>query len=264
MRSSSRALRACDVVLRLVGVIVPQRRRDEWLREWRAELWHEAARLGHVGVGGTPLLLHLLGRTVGVLPDALALRHFHPAPAREDLGSALSVVFRSPGAAGAAIILVAIAAAVDTVAVNVMSFTALAPSQVWPYLPFVRGIALTLVVLLPLAACIAAAVTVGWSDAARREEALRRAIGVPDRRLRRQRALEGAVIALLGCAAGAWAASALLGRLAFWLTANGRAAATVQLQNGPGVVPVVLALAATMPVLMGAVALLQRKRVALE
>jgi len=262
--SDSGALRTCDVVLRVAGVIVPPGRRGEWLREWRAELWHEAARRVDEGVAGLPLLLHLLGRSLGGLPDALAMRRFHPAPAQEDLGSALSVVFRSPGAAGGAMFLVATAAAVDTVVVNVMSFAALAPAQVRPYLPFVRGLAAALVVLLAAAACIAAAVTVGWSDAARREEALRRAIGVPDARLRRQRAWEGVVIALLGCAAGAWAASGLLGRMELWLTTRGLDAAAARLQTAPGVAPVALALAVTMAGMLAAVAALRRRRVFLD
>jgi len=262
--TSSGALRACDVVLRLAGVLVPRVRRGEWLREWRAELWHEAARRSAAGDAGVPLALHLLGRSLGGLPDAVAVRRFHPAPGQEDLGSALFVVFRSPGAAGGAMFLVATAAAVDTVMVNVMSFTALAPAQVRPYLPFVRGLTAVLVVLLPLAACIAAAVAVGWSDAARRQEALRRAIGVPDARLRRQRAWEGVVIALLGCAAGAWAASTLLERLGLLLEARGLGAAAAQLDVGPGVAPVALALAVTMAAMLGAVAALRRKRVVLD
>lgn len=260
--SDSRALRACDVVLRVAGVIVPRRQRDEWLREWRAELWHEARRSSEPGSTRSALMLHLLGRSLGGLPDALAMRHFHPAPAQEDLGSALSVVFRSPGAAGASIFLVATAVMVDTVAVNVMSFATLAPEQVHPYLPFVRGIAATLVVLLPLAACIAAAVTIGWSDAARREEALRHAIGIPDARLRRQRALEGVVIALLGCAGGAWMASGLLDRVELMLA--GKPAAVAELHAAPGVAPVALALAVTMACLLGSAASLRRKRMLLD
>ncbi len=262
MTGGSRALRACDVVLRLAGVIVPRGRRDEWLREWRAELWHEARRTSGSGSTGSSPTLHLLGRALGGLPDALAMRRFHPAPAQEDLGSALSVVFRSPGAAGASIFLIATAVTVDTVAVNVMAFATLAPEPMHPYLPFVRGIALTLIVLLPVTACIAAAVTVGWSDAARREEALRRAIGIPDARLRRQRALEGVVIALLGCAGGAWLASGLLGRLEAMLAQ--KPAAVAELHGAPGVAPVVLALAVTMAGLLGAAASLQRKRVLLD
>jgi len=261
---SSRALQVCDVVLRVAGVLVPRGRRAEWLREWRAELWHEATRRAAAGDAGVGLLLHLVGRSLGGLPDALAMRRFHPAPAQEDFGCALSVVLRSPGAAGAGVFLIGTAAAVDTVLLNVMSFAALAPEQVRPYLPFVRGLTATLVVLLATTACIAAAVAVGWSDAARREEALRRTIGVSDARLRRQRALEGMIIALLGCAGGAWAASALLGRLEAWLSARGLTAAAAQLHAAPGVTPVALALAVAMPVLLAAAAALRRKRVVLD
>ncbi|HEX9106850.1 MAG TPA: hypothetical protein VF832_06475, partial [Longimicrobiales bacterium] len=211
MRKSYGSLRLCDVVLRVAGVLVPGGRREEWRREWRAELWHESARLADKGGrSGTSATLHLLGRALGALPDAVAMRRFHPAAAQEDLWSAVSVVLRSPGAAGTGVLLVALASAVDTVAVNLLGFATLASHEVRPYLPFVRGLTAALVVLLPAAACIAAAVTVGWSDAARRDEALRRAIGVPDARLRRQRALEGVVIALLGCAGGGWIASVLL------------------------------------------------------
>ncbi len=160
MRRSYRALRLCDGLLRVAGVLVPAGRRGEWRREWRAELWHDAARLEDEG--GTPgaswVTLHLLGRALGALPDAVAMRRFHPAPSQEDLGSALSVVLRSPAAAGAGILLVGTAAAVDTVAVNVMCFAALAPAQIRPYLPFVQGLTAALVVLLAAAACIAAAV----------------------------------------------------------------------------------------------------------
>ena len=264
MRESLGALRLCDVVLRVVGVLVPAGNREEWRREWRAELWHESARLAGKGRADAPATMHLLGRALGALPDAVAMRRFHPAPAQEDVWSAVSVVARSPGAAGAAVMLVGIASAVDTVAVNVMSFTALAPGDMRPYLPFVRGLTATLLVLLPAAACIAAAVTVGWSDAARREEALRRAIGVPDGRLRRQRALEGVFIALLGCLGGAWVSSALLTRLEHMLADNGLDLAVARLQGAPGVLPVTMALALSMAAMLGVASGLWRKRVALD
>lgn len=259
--SKLRSLRACGAILRVAGVLVPGGRRAEWLREWRAELWHEAMRLRDEGRGSVPAGCRLLCRIAGAFPDAFAMRRFHPAPAQEDLASAIRVVLRSPAAAGGAMLLIALGAAVDIAAVSVTTLAVYVPSE---FRGLVLGFTVSVIVLLAVASCIAAAVAVGWSDAARREEALRRALGVAEPRLRRQRALEGVLIGLLGTAMGAYIASALLDRVRVVMLNRGLEVAMARLDAGPGPTAVAFGLAVTMASLLALVSSLKRKRVALE
>lgn len=261
MTKNRGSLRACDVVLRVAGVLVPRHRRADWLREWRAELWHEAAHLEKEGLGRVDAAVQVVRRSLGALPDAVAVRRFHPAPAQEDVFSAFSVVFRSPGAAGAAMLMVALAAAVDTVTVMVSRFVTFMPEE---YRAIMLTLTAALVVLLALASCIAAAVAVAWSDAARREEAIRRAMGIPDGRLRRQRALEGVLIALVGSGLGIYIAAGLTERTYVMLQHNGYVEAAARLEGGPGVGVVGTAMAIVLSSLLAITASLRRKRPALE
>ena len=255
------SLRACEPVLRLAALLVPRRRRADWLREWRAELWHEALRLAESGRVGPGATAHLVGRSLGGFPDAAAVRRFHPAPAQEDVVSALSVVLRSPGAAGAAVLLIAMAIMADLVAVTVSRFVALVPPS---YRPFLLGLNAALVVLLALAACVAAAAAVAWSDAARREAAVRRAMGVPESRLRRQRALEGVFIALMGSALGVWLGSGLVGKVRWLLEQRGAAQAAASLDANPRAGLIGLGLAVLTTALLALAASLRRHRPVLD
>ncbi len=260
-RHSSRLkpLQACAAVVRALGTLVPGERRVDWLREWRAELWHEAERLEKAGVPASAATLRLLRHSLGALPDALAMRRFHPAPLQEDLVSALRVVVLSPGSAGLSIFFIFLAAYVDATVITLSRFIAWMPSAVQPILV---GLTAVLVVMLPLTACIAAAAPVAWSEAGRREEAIGRAIGSPEARVRRQRAFQGVIIALVGSALGVWASGALLERTRNMLLDNGHAAAAEVLGPAPDSALLAVATSLAMAGMLGLTASWKRKRVA--
>ncbi len=262
-RGSSRVrpLRACDAVVRAVGALVPGDRRPEWLREWRAELWHEEERLHKDGVSLGATTLRLLRHSLGALPDAMAMRRFHPAPLQEDLGSALKVVLLSPGSAGLSIFFVFLAAYVDSGLITLSRFIAWMPGD---FQPILLALTTVLVILLPATACIAAAAPVAWSDAGRREEAIGRAIGSPEARVRRQRALQGVVIALVGSSLGVWASGSMVAHMRAVLADQGHAAAAAMLGPERDAVLLGVAMSLTMTGLLGLTASWKRRRMVEE
>ncbi|HET9984909.1 MAG TPA: FtsX-like permease family protein [Longimicrobiales bacterium] len=218
-RRLRRLPRVCGWVLGPIGLLVPARLRREWRREWAAELWHEVARLE---AAGASLAGPLARRLSGVLADALAVRWCYPGPAAEDFRSAAAVIARSPGAVGAALGFLALAIAGATVVVDVLRFVRLMPRELQgPDL----AVSCAVAVLLLVAGVFAAATVVAQCEAGRREEAMRRAMGVEARRLKRQRRFEAMLVAVVGSAAGVWLALAGTARLGEALAMRGAAAA---------------------------------------
>ncbi len=259
--SRVRPLRACDAVVRATAAFVPGDRREEWLREWRAELWHEAERLTGAGASASTATLRLLRHSLGALPDALAMRRFHPAPLQQDFACALKVVALSPGCAGLSIFFIFAAAYVETGVITLSRFIAWMPAGLQPIL---LGLVTVLVVMLPVTACIAAAAPVAWSEAGRREEAIGRAIGSPEARVRRQRALQGVVIALIGSFLGVWASGAAQDRMQAMLAEQGHVAAAAILASPGNSGFLAMAMAMTMAGLLGLTASWKRKRMVAE
>jgi len=65
--------RATRRVIRAVGLIVPRDHREDWIREWDAELWHYLSaphRRAHPG----RTVLPLAWRTIGSISHALWIR----------------------------------------------------------------------------------------------------------------------------------------------------------------------------------------------
>jgi hypothetical protein len=256
-----RPLRACDAVVRAVGALVPGDRRPDWLREWRAELWHEAERLHKAGVPLGAAALRLLRHSLGALPDAMAMRRFHPAPLQEDLGSALKVVLLSPGSAGLSICFIFVAAYLDSGVITLSRFIAWMPAG---FQPILLGLTTILVVLLPVTACIAAAAPVAWSEAGRREEAIGRAIGSPEARVRRQRALQGVIIALVGSSLGVWASGGMVAHMREVLADEGHTAAAAMLGPERDAAFLALAMSMAMAGLLGLAASWKRRQMVEE
>jgi putative ABC transport system permease protein len=69
-------LALCRLLITLGGAIVPSALRDDWTREWHAELWHQCERLGRGEGGGLPLSarMDLLMRSAGAVVHAAWLR----------------------------------------------------------------------------------------------------------------------------------------------------------------------------------------------
>jgi putative ABC transport system permease protein len=65
------AYERCMRLIRIARVLVPDRRRDEWTREWRGELWYRASLLGTSPAAPEPASAsRLLLRTLGAFPHA--------------------------------------------------------------------------------------------------------------------------------------------------------------------------------------------------
>ncbi len=251
----SGSLRASDLLLRGLAGVVPAKRRQDWLREWRAELWHEADRLARAGVPRTTATFRLFGRSLGCITDAAAMRRFHPVPVEEDLGAALRVVFRSPAAAGMATFMIGVTVAVDTLLLALSRFAYAIPDRLEGLRAIILFLTVVLALLLPVAAARAAASAVGWSEAGRREEAMRRAMGTPEPRLRRLRALQGLLVAVMGSAAGALFAARVLENVRLRLVFTGELQAASRLVTGPSVyelaLPVAIGMTLLLPFAMG-------------
>ena len=251
----SGSLRASEVLLQGLAWVVPANRREDWLREWRAELWHEADRLARAGVPFTTATLRLFGRSLGCITDAAAMRRFHPVPVEEDLASAVRVVFSSPAAAGMATFMVGVSVAADTMLLTLSRFVYAIPPRYDGLRAIILLLTALLALLLPLAACRAAVSAVGWSEAGRREEAMRRAMGIPEPRLRRLRALQGMLVGCIGSAAGALFAAKVVDNVRLGLLSSGDVHAATRLVTGPTAyeiaLPVAIGITLLLPFSMG-------------
>ena len=68
------ALRIALRIISSVAVLVPRAVRDEWQREWDAELRHQSAHLQRHPTSTWRLSMGLIGRALGSLTDAAWLR----------------------------------------------------------------------------------------------------------------------------------------------------------------------------------------------
>jgi putative ABC transport system permease protein len=61
----------CMRIVRAAGVLVPDRRRDEWTREWSGELWYRALLLDRARPNDRHGERRLMIRTIGAIPHAI-------------------------------------------------------------------------------------------------------------------------------------------------------------------------------------------------
>jgi putative ABC transport system permease protein len=61
----------CIQIVHAARVLVPERRRDEWTREWIGELWHRASLLDRSAVGDERAARRLVLRSLGAFPHAV-------------------------------------------------------------------------------------------------------------------------------------------------------------------------------------------------
>src|SRR5260370_15636097 len=64
----------CNLILRVASWIVPRRQREEWIREWRGEVWHWSHFLGESERLNERSERELLGHCWGAFRDALWCR----------------------------------------------------------------------------------------------------------------------------------------------------------------------------------------------
>ena len=82
MRGLTHSLFVCTGILKIAAILVPSKAREEWLEEWRAELWH----VWHIcNQNEGPAALHrkaeITAFSLGAFKDALWLRKNHSSSA---------------------------------------------------------------------------------------------------------------------------------------------------------------------------------------
>jgi putative ABC transport system permease protein len=109
-----------------VAVIVPRERRDEWKREWDAELWHFLA--GHDS-GKTRAAFPLAWRTIGSLPHALWIRRndWRTEMIAQDLLFAVRGVIRRPAFAALVVVTLGLGIGVNTAMFTVVNSVLIQP-----------------------------------------------------------------------------------------------------------------------------------------
>jgi len=88
----------CMRLVRIAGVLVPERRRDEWTREWMGELWYRASLLDRDDDSRAHAARRLYARTLGAFPHAVwtFTDELRLDPMLQDLKYALRGIARRP------------------------------------------------------------------------------------------------------------------------------------------------------------------------
>src|SRR5579884_133146 len=66
-----RSVRVCNLMVRVAAQLVPAAQRDDWRREWLAEIWHRWQFLFYAGVWDHRQSWALMRNCLGVFPDAI-------------------------------------------------------------------------------------------------------------------------------------------------------------------------------------------------
>jgi predicted permease len=119
----------CLRVVRVAAVLVPERRRGEWTREWMGELWYRASLLERQGVRDSPAARRLLARSLGAFPHAIwtLSDEMRLDPMLQDLKYALRGIIKRPAFAALVIVTLALGIGANTAMFSIVHSVLLEP-----------------------------------------------------------------------------------------------------------------------------------------
>jgi hypothetical protein len=116
-------------IVRAVGVLVPERRRDEWMLEWQGELWYRASLLDGSRSGDGHAARRLVVRTLGSFPHALWMLtdEMRLDPMLQDLKYAIRGIVKRPAFAALVIATLALGIGANTAMFSIVHSVLLRP-----------------------------------------------------------------------------------------------------------------------------------------
>jgi len=126
---AERLLRVARIIVRAAALIVPRDRRDDWLREWDAELWHFLAKPGREGRAVPRTAFPLAWRLIGAVPHAIWIRRndWRTEMILQDLAYAARGMFRRPAFATLVILTLGLGIGVNTAMFTVVNSVLIQP-----------------------------------------------------------------------------------------------------------------------------------------
>lgn len=119
----------CRALVRAARTLVPAHRREDWTREWEAELWYRASRLGGGAPNDRAAARALLLRTLGAFPHAVwtLIDDLRLDPMLQDLTYALRGIAKRPAFAALVIATLALGIGANTAMFSIVHSVLLKP-----------------------------------------------------------------------------------------------------------------------------------------
>ncbi len=113
----------CMRIVRVAGVLVPERRRDEWTHEWSGELWYRALLLDRSRASDRHDGRRLVVRTMGAFPHALwtLTDEMRIDPMLQDLKYAIRGIVKRPAFAALVIATLALGIGANTAMFSIVN-----------------------------------------------------------------------------------------------------------------------------------------------